>query len=40
MIIPNCLIQESNENLNNVPRRIYNPKVLKQIAREHIRVDD
>ena len=36
-IIPNWLFQEPIENKVN---KIYNPKSLKQIARDNIRLDD
>ena len=37
MIIPKWLFQEPNEN--NI-RKIYNPKPLRQLARDNIRLDD
>ena len=37
MIIPEWLFQEPVENKIN---KIYNPKSLKQIARDNIRLDD
>ena len=37
MIIPEWLFQEPTENKIN---KIYNPKSLKQIARDNIRLDD
>ena len=37
MIIPECFFQEPVENKIN---KIYNPKSLKQIARDSIRLDD
>ena len=37
MIIPEWLFRESNENKNN---KIYNPRTLRQIARNTINLDD
>ena len=37
LIIPEWLFQEPIEDK---PRKIYNPKPLKQIARENIKLDD
>ena len=37
MIIPEWLIQEPIEN---IIKNIYNPKSLKQLARDNIRLDD
>ena len=37
LIIPECFFQESIENKI---QKIYNPKSLKQIARDNIRLDD
>ena len=34
MSIPDWLFEEINENAINIPRRICNPTILKQIARE------
>ena len=35
MIIPDCLFQESNEKMNNLPRKVYKPAILKQIGRKN-----
>ena len=40
MIIPDLLFQEPNESPSNMLRRINNPKPLKQIASEIIKIDD
>ena len=40
MIIPDWVIQESNENIDNIPRRNYKPKSMKQVAKENIELDD
>ena len=37
LIIPDWLLREPIEN---IPRRIHNPKSLKEIARDNIKVDD
>ena len=37
MIISDWLLQESEENVKNIPKRIYNPKSLKQIARKKLK---
>ena len=37
MIIPEWLFRENNENKIN---KIYNPKSLRQLARNNIRLDD
>ena len=37
MIIPECLFQEPVENKIN---EIYDPKSMKQIGRDNIRLDD
>ena len=40
MIIPEWLFREPNENLNNIPRGIYNLKPLQQIARDNIELNE
>ena len=40
MIITEWLFREPNENLKIIPRRIHNPKPLREIARENIKTDD
>ena len=37
LIIPEWLFQESFENKN---KKLYNPKLLKQVARDNINLDD
>ena len=39
-IISERLFRESIENLNNIPRRSYNPKPSREIATEIIKIDD
>ena len=40
VIVPDWLFQETNEKVHNIQRRIPNPKLLKQIAREKFKIDD
>ena len=37
MIIPDWLFRELNENFSKIPRRIRNPKTLKQIAGDNFK---
>ena len=39
MNIPEWLFRDPNENLNNILRRRYNPKPLREIARENTKID-
>ena len=40
LIIPDCLIKEEQTPFKNKIKKLYNPKPLKQIARENIRMND
>ena len=40
MIIPARLLKEAQAPIKNKIKKIYNPKTLKQIARENIKMND
>ena len=40
MGIPEWLLKEEQTPFENKIRKVYNPKTLKQIARENINLDD
>ena len=40
MIIPEWLIKQEQTHLKKKIQKVYNPKTLKQLAREKIKIDD
>ena len=40
MIIPDCLFKEERSPIKKKIQKVYNPKTLKQLAREKIKLDD
>ena len=40
MIIPEWLFKEKQAAIKNKIKKVYNPKPLKQIARENIKLND
>ena len=40
MIIPDCLFEEERSPIKKKIQKVYNPKTLKQIARDKIKLDD
>ena len=40
MIIPEWLFKEEQTPIKNKIKKVYNPKTLKQIARENIKMND
>ena len=40
MIIPDWLLKEERSTIKKKIQKIYNPKTLKQLAREKIKLDD
>ena len=40
MIIPDCLFKEERSRIKKKIQKIYNPKTLKQLAREKNKLDD